>query len=867
MSVDPKTLPVYKHKDEITSLLAKNQVLIVESPTGSGKTTQIPLILDEAGYSKNGIIGITQPRRIATLSVTEYIKKQLNDEGSYCGYAMRFYDTTTAETKIKIMTDGILLQEVKDDPLLSRYSVIMVDEAHERSLNIDFILGLLKEIIEERQDLKVIISSATINTKVFSSFFNNAPVLSIDSHPFPVEINYIPIKLKEKRFDSTSYYDEYYDNPYKKDWYNTRDAEKEKKELQNSRICQIVKETHKKNDGGDVLIFLEGESEIKECMEALDKINKHNGYEIYPLFSRLSKEEQEEVFTPTKKGKTKVVIATNIAETSLTIDGIKTVIDSGKVKINYYNQTDHTQSLLTQKISRSSADQRKGRAGRTSPGVCYRLYSEKDYKKRKEFSEEQILHSDLAEVVLRMSSLGIYNTETFPFITSPGIKALRSAEDTLLSLGAIENDHHLTHIGEEMISYPLTPRLSRVVIESIQNYPDVLYYILIIVSFLSTKTPFALPKDKEDEDYARSIHHRLIDNPRGDFYAYLKIYKTYTTLKGQKEREEFCIDHFLDKETMDEIVHIDEQLEEIVRDKGIPIVERDLKWDEYMLSLMSGLRDYICKKENDYYTSSYQSTRCDGILLHPGSSFITPTPKFILSGEIVETSRIFARTVSPIESEWIEKTDVTIARALGIKSKEQLEEEKRIREEKKSNKEKAERRLKKYECRKVKGQKTRYVVPYEELRQIKEYVKYTDFSFIVKIKDKSSFQPIKSGWLDSFFNIVKPIIYDNIPSISMCLVFHNDGYFLLDENNELDKVLSLLMQPIDKNKNKTFSYFVLSEDRDVLFLEREGNFKRAIEMNLSTLEKMINSISNDNQKNLINTLVDKLSSFQNKNYV
>ena len=394
---DFSSLPVYRHRKDILNALEKNQTIIVESPTGSGKTTQIPLILKEAGYDSSGIIGITQPRRIAAMSVCEFIRKQIDDAGAYCGYKMRFADTTGPDTRIKIMTDGILLQEVKLDKTLSRYSVIMVDEAHERSLNIDFILGLLKEIAEKRPDLKIIISSATINAESFSEFFSGAPIISIDSRPYDVEVRYEPAILSR---DTEFIY-----------W---------------AKVSEIVRKTVDENNG-DILIFLPGEAEIKACIAELEITPFSGLLQIYPLYGRLSKEEQERVFTPTLPGKCKVVVSTNIAETSLTIDGIRTVIDSGMVKVNFYNQRNFTSALLPLPISKASADQRKGRAGRTAPGICYRLYTETSYDVRPQYSEEEILHSDLAEVVLRMSELEIYNTDSFPFITPPKKSAMKSA--------------------------------------------------------------------------------------------------------------------------------------------------------------------------------------------------------------------------------------------------------------------------------------------------------------------------------------------------------------------------------------------------------------------------------------------------------
>ena len=329
-----KMLPVYQHRMEILDALDKNQVIIVESPTGSGKTTQLPIILHEAGYTSSLMVGITQPRRIATLSVSDYIRKQVNTTSDFVGYKMRFDDTTTLNTRVKVMTDGILLMELKADPLLKNYSVMLVDEAHERSLNIDFILGLLQDVMKHRPEFKVIISSATINTKVFSQFFGDAPVISIDAKIYPIDVVYHPLQ-------------------------------QENVEHQVEAITKIVMNQARKKMG-DILVFMSGEFDITNCVNALYMADTEQILVIYPLFGRLSKEEQESVFDDTPEGKTKVVVATNIAETSVTIDGITAVIDTGIAKINFYNQKDFTSSLVPLPTSRSSCDQRKGRAGRTA---------------------------------------------------------------------------------------------------------------------------------------------------------------------------------------------------------------------------------------------------------------------------------------------------------------------------------------------------------------------------------------------------------------------------------------------------------------------------------------------------------------------
>ena len=645
--IDPKTLPVYQHRQDILDALEKNQVIIVESPTGSGKTTQIPLILNEAGYAKEGIIGITQPRRIATVGVCSYIQNQLANSGlpeTYCGYKMRFYDTTDASTRIKILTDGMLLQELKADPSLLKYSVIMVDEAHERSLNIDLILGLLKEIIAHRKDLKIIVSSATINTSSFANFFASsdgtpAPIISIKARVYDVINKYYPVENPEN-VDAIAL-----------------------------AVCQIIKQMLKRfkardyKDNEDTLVFLPGEFSIITCMNALYSECSSAHLQIYPLYGRLNKEEQEQVFEDTQPGKMKVVLATNIAETSLTIDGIKAVIDSGYAKINFYNQRDFTSALIQRPISKASAQQRQGRAGRTSNGVCYRLYSKEDFSKRPRFTQEEILRTDLSEVVLRMVDLGIYDFENFPFITKPDSEALKSGENTLKLLGAIDSQRHLTLIGQIMVKYPLLPRHARCVYEAIKKYPDIIYPVLICVSFLSCKTPFVLPPG--EEDLARSAHKSFFDE-YGDFMSYQKLYNKYKSLKTNKLREDFCKNNYLDVQSMDEIVHVTDQLAQITRDLGVPVIEENsqLPREEFVHRLLvclgAGLLQYVCIKTKAK-GMEYRTLTVNEIYIHPGSAWFRTAPQYLLAGEIVFTSRMYARTVSPLKKEWIDEISPSLA--------------------------------------------------------------------------------------------------------------------------------------------------------------------------------------------------------------
>ena len=787
-----RDLPVYRHRNEILEALQNNQVIVVESPTGSGKTTQIPLILNDAGYAEKGIIGITQPRRIAAMSVSEFIKKEIGDEGAFCGYTMRFHDTTDSSTRIKIMTDGILLQEVKADPFLSRYSVIMVDEAHERSLNIDFILGLLKEIIRERSDLKIIISSATINTSSFSLFFASAPIISIDSHPYPVEVSYKPMKLD--RENEEEYYRE---------------------------IHKIIKDHRSKEEGGDVLVFLPGEAEIKACIQSLygSEILDPALLDIYPLYGRLGKEEQERVFTPTTPGHTKVVVSTNIAETSLTIDGIRCVIDSGWCKVNYYNQRNFTSALIPSLISRASADQRKGRAGRTQSGECWRLYSEKNYLGRREFSEEEILHSDLAEVVLRMCELGIYNPTSFPFITPPQKNALESAIETLKYIGAVKSDLRLTRVGEMMILFPLIPRLSRVMVEAIMNYPDSLSTVSVAVAFLSTKTPFVMPPGEEIE--ARDVHHSLVDNPYGDFAAWLTLFYKYTSLRGEKAKENFCKVRFLDKQTMDEILHIRTQLLEIVEKMGIPVMEGKGGIRDYLICLASGLRQYICRRQDKF---SYRSLAASEILIHPGSSWFRNKPEYLLAGEIVQTTKMYARSVSPLEASWIERIDPLLLAG--------LKESGRTKERKEKAKvpysETSTITLEPYRAGTNSRGKPKYVVPITDIDKIRTR---SSVQIYLKVASSLSQKSIKTSRLDKELSV--------IPRKNSVLRDKPRGK--IQPTDSPEKILGFmpyLLKPFRYGKN-TFAYLMLREDEGRYSLVPNASLESAVRETMYSLSSLI----------------------------
>lgn len=615
-------LPVYSQKQKILDALEKNRVIVVESPTGSGKTTQMPIILHEAGYSQDGMIGVTQPRRIAVLSVSEFIAKQLKTERpDVIGYKMRFADVTDERTKIKIMTDGILLQELKLDPWLSKYSVIMVDEAHERSLNIDFILGLLKRIVAGRSDFKVIISSATINTELFSSYFFSCPIIKIDAITYPVTLIFDPPTIPAST--------------------ETLDAENMLYEKITSIIERIVEEKRR----GGVLVFLPGERSIKNCIERLSKERWYKKLMIIPLYGRLSKEEQDRVFLSPSMWKRKVVISTNIAETSITINDINTVIDSGLAKLNFYNPYSFISSLDETLVSKSSCNQRKGRAGRTEEGTCYRLYSRKDFESRPLYTVEEIYRTDLSEVVMRMSELGIYDFDSFDFISPTSKKGIIGAIETLNMLNALEEDHSLSNIGQIMCKFPLPPRQSRMIAEAIINYPKVVEEVVIAAAFLSVRSPFSMPEGFEIE--ARKAHVSFAD-ANGDFVSFLKVYRMFFSAT---DREAFCKKHYLDIKIMEEIVNIKEQLELIVSGMGVPILSGG-SIDDYLTSIAKGMIQAVCSR---YKRGVYRSLTTEKIVIHPSSCMYREEPKYIVAGEIVRTTRMYAMSVSSLSEKVIKR--------------------------------------------------------------------------------------------------------------------------------------------------------------------------------------------------------------------
>ncbi|MBQ8777419.1 MAG: ATP-dependent RNA helicase [Treponema sp.] len=859
MAIDYKALPVYEQKQKILDCLEKNQVVIVESPTGSGKTTQIPVILYEAGYATNGVIAVTQPRRIAALSVSEFISKQLGTSyPGLVGYKMRFEDKTDASTKIKIMTDGILLQEMKLDPWLSKYSVIMVDEAHERSLNIDFVMGLLKRVLKERKDFRVIVSSATMNTQVFSEYFDNAPIVSIDTITYPVSVIYDPIPGGVT---------------------TTTDAGCD---LLLSKICNTVERVLDNGDEGGILIFLPGEKIIKDCLDRLYRMPFSRHLHILPLYGRLSKEEQEKVFDEPPAGKKKVIISTNIAETSVTISDITTVIDSGLCKLNFYNPRNFTSSLIESSVSKASCNQRKGRAGRTHEGSCYRLYKRMDFETRPEYTTEEIYRTDLSEVVLRMAELGITDFYNFDFIASPGKEGIIGAVDTLNMLGALDSDNCLSEIGKMMVRFPLEPRISRIIIEAIMRFPAVIDKALIAASFLSANSPFILPPNEEME--ARKAHHRFRDM-QGDFVTYLNIFNAY---KQSDNKEKFCKKNYLDERVMAEIDNINYQLTQIVSDMNIPIVQGKGSFNDYLCCIACGMIQFVCIRTG---RESYHSLTADHICIHPGSVIFKQNPVFIVAGEIVRTSRIFAMSVSPLTKPMLDIINPSLYEKLqsckNSKVKD-IEKELRIAKQKENKKDKNKKQAKTisniseaelkenslslgdflFEVTKIKGKKVA-LLPIEHFSlavlQEKDKQKLNACGNLKgKIITRDKGVLLEGEKLSLMINIIKNLEISPIAEKKWNRKMNANINNPIEKEQIIDSLDWILRTAIAKQKNKEYGFITLFTDsKGNYWYKVSRGFSTALAESHASLETLIeeNIDFTEEDKNKINESLRKVNKF------
>lgn len=640
-----KKLPVAEKKDDLLKLIQENQVVVIAGETGSGKTTQIPKICLEAGQGVFGRIGCTQPRRLAARSVAERIAEELGGKiGDLVGYQVRFMDLVKEHSLIKVMTDGILLAEIQTDKYLNQYDTIIIDEAHERSLNIDFLLGILKKLLPKRPDLKVIVTSATIDTERFAKHFTingkRPPVVEVSGRTYPVEVRYRPLVTYED------------------------DAGNEIEQDMSTAIVDAVDELGQEDAFGDILVFQVGERDIKETAEALRKRNLKNT-EIVPLYARLSMAEQNRVFELSQKRR--IILSTNVAETSLTVPGIKYVIDPGLVRISRYSVRSKVQRLPIEKISQASANQRKGRCGRVSEGICIRLYDEEDFQSRPEFTSPEIHRTSLASVILTMTQLRLGKVKNFPFIEPPNEKAVNDGYRNLQEIGALDEKRQLTQEGKKIAHLPIDPSVAKMVIEGERN--GVLAEVIIIASVLSIQDPRDM--NESTMQAARQVHKRF-DDERSDFLFFLNLWRFYEHQRrhlSQNKLRKLCKTNFLSylrmKEWHDLTIQLTQSLKRIGMKvgelhlyeevkKGKEVTERlsDIHSIALHRSLMSGLLGNIAMRDDE---KSYLGARNTRLYIHPSSVLFKAKPKWLLSAELVETSKLFARTNAAIDIQWVEK--------------------------------------------------------------------------------------------------------------------------------------------------------------------------------------------------------------------
>ncbi|KUN34854.1 ATP-dependent RNA helicase HrpA [Streptomyces longwoodensis] len=629
----PEQLPVSQKKDDIAAAIRDHQVVIVAGETGSGKTTQIPKICLELGRGVRGMIGHTQPRRIAARTVAERVAEELRTPlGQAVGWKVRFTDQVDPDaTFVKLMTDGILLAEIQTDRELRAYDTIIIDEAHERSLNIDFLLGYLAQLLPKRPDLKVVITSATIDPERFSRHFGDAPIIEVSGRTYPVEVRYRPL-LEEVGDDEAA------------------DADRD----QITAIIDAVEELRGEGQG-DILVFLSGEREIRDTADALEK-RKFPFTEVLPLYARLSHAEQHRVFQP-HTGR-RIVLATNVAETSLTVPGIKYVIDPGFARISRYSHRTKVQRLPIEPVSQASANQRKGRCGRTSDGICIRLYSEEDFLSRPEFTDAEILRTNLASVILQMTAAGLGDIEKFPFIDPPDHRNIRDGVQLLQELGALDPDQkdprkRLTQTGRKLAQLPVDPRLARMVLEADRN--GCAREVMVIAAALSIQDPRERPADKQAQ--ADQQHARFKDET-SDFLAYLNLWRYVREQQRERGSSSFrrmCKQEYLNFLRIREWQDIYSQLRTVAKQMGIHLNDQDAEPDRVHVSLLAGLLSHIGMKDvKDGNKNEYLGARNAKFAIFPGSTLFRKQPRFVMSAELVETSRLWARVNARIEPDWVE---------------------------------------------------------------------------------------------------------------------------------------------------------------------------------------------------------------------
>ncbi len=618
-------LPVSERRDDILKAIQSHQVVVVAGETGSGKTTQLPKICIEAGLGRFGRIGHTQPRRLAARSVAQRVADELQCElGTRVGYQVRFTDQSQENTRIKLMTDGILLAQTQRDRFLNEYDVIIIDEAHERSLNIDFLLGYLKQLLPRRPDLKLVITSATIDVERFSKHFDDAPVIEVSGRTFPVEVRYRPLVRETEDEEDRSLFDGI-----------------------SEALSELRQEDKKHHRPGDVLVFLPGEREIRECAEHLRRAHLP-ATDILPLYARLSGADQQKIFKP--HGGRRVVLATNVAETSLTVPGIRYVIDAGVARISRYSYRSKVQRLPVEAISQASANQRAGRCGRVEPGVCIRLYEESDFQARSEFTDPEIRRTNLAAVILQMLNLGLGRLQDFPFVDPPDERFIKDGFTLLQELEAVDKQQKMTPLGQKMARLPADPRLARMMIEAEKR--GALSEVLIIASALTVQDPRERPQEKKQQSDEK---HRQWQDEDSDFTAIVNLWNGHEEQRQdltQNQLRKWCAKNFLNYMRMREWRDTHRQLHVLCKELGLAANEQPSNYEALHKSLLAGMLSQIGFKGEG---QEYLGARNRKLFIFPASSQYKKKPKWMMAAELVETSKLYARTAAKIEPQWIEE--------------------------------------------------------------------------------------------------------------------------------------------------------------------------------------------------------------------
>ncbi len=611
-------LPITAHREEIAKALQAHPLIVVCGATGSGKTTQLPKICIEAGRGTFGLIGHTQPRRIAARAIANRIASELGTQvGAAVGYQVRFTDRTGPDSRLKLMTDGILLRELEHDRLLRRYDTLIIDEAHERSLNIDFLLGVLKRILGERPELRVIITSATIDPQRFAEFFGGAPIIEVSGRSFPVEVRYRPLASEDDEEELTLV----------------------------DGIVEAVRELDR-TDRNDVLVFLPGEKQIREADEALGKARLHHT-EVLPLYARLSTQDQERIFA--KHSPRRIVLATNVAETSLTVPGIRHVVDTGLARISRYSVRGKVQRLPIEPISQASADQRKGRAGRESAGICIRLYSEEDFQVRAPFTPPEVLRTNLASVILQMAALELGEPGDFPFVDPPDTRLINDGYRLLQELKAVDESRRVTSLGKQISTLPLDPRLARMLLAA--SHHSSLSEMLIIAAFLAAQDPRERPADAQTQADQK---HAAFADPRSDFIAVLNLWNAFAeqsaALSGSQLRK-WCRENFISFLRMREWQELHRQLGEITADLKLGRNQTPAEYGDLHQAILTGFLGNIGALDE---RREYEGARGSRFVIAPGTPLAAKPPKWVVAANLMETTRLYARMVAAVEPPWIE---------------------------------------------------------------------------------------------------------------------------------------------------------------------------------------------------------------------